>query len=487
MTGKNQLIIDGKDWVKGMSSGANIADGGFSNETDAINITATPGVVYAPAIAVDADTDTRLTGTLIASCPDMNELYASNRLFVSDDGKGYRYNGTKLDAAGVALTAGKTWSAGFTDIITFGGEAYVTSKESITRWQNDNTIDDGADYPYTFTGPGSNYGSVPHPAIVYENNAYYGNKNILLQQTAAGVAPAAILTLDSSSIIIALGIDPGTGLMLISTVNTLDATGGTPTLCKLLWYDGNSLKVVKSVIIEAPIYGFHSNGGNTFVGYGKNIGYINGSGITFLRKLKNVTNVQAELPFKHHFASIGNTVYVLDGLQVLAYGEVLPGRKVFYYAFKNNANSNKPTMLADVGSGKLGYSFATTKFYTFDTTSVSSTNTQNIYTNKYDFPRPVYLRSLYIEYASAIANNDNNRSIYYQTEDLQTGLQILRVQGSDPATSAGLKNTSGAAVYFIDNVVGFANNKVRSVQFRYINDTTNYGLKRIIVYYDVAE
>jgi hypothetical protein len=232
--------------------------------------------------------------------------------------------------------------------------------------------------------------------------------------------------------------------------------------------------------------GFSNNTatGNTFVGYGNNLGYINGSGISFLRKLKNVSLDNAQLPYKHNFAHVGNTLYVLDGLQVLAYGETIAGRKAFYYVFTNNTNSNKPTMLAEVGSGKLGYAFATTKFYTFDTTSVASSNTISFHTNKYDFERPVYLRSVYVEYADAVVNNDNNRALYYRSEDLQTSYQILRVQNQ---TSTSLKNESGASVYFTDNIVGFTSNKVRSVQFRYNADTVNTGLKRIVVYYDPAE
>lgn len=481
MIGKNQIVIDSKDWIRGMSSGSNVTDGGFSNETDAVNLTAVQGVVYAVAQAVDSDTDTRLTGTLIASSPDMNVTSPTNRLLVSDDGKGYRYNGTKLDAAGIALTAAQTWTKGFTDIVVFAGEAYVSSKASLTRWQNDNTVDAGASWPYSFTNT-----TLPHPGIVYENNMYWADGNLLKSQASVGdaVVPTTVLTLSADQVIMALGVDPGTGLMLISTTSALNVSDTIASVNKLLWYDGNSLKVVKSVIIEDMILGFHSVGGSTFVGYGNNLGYINGSGISFLRKLKNVTLTNAELPYKHNFAHVGNTLYVLDGLQILAYGEVLMGRKVFYYAFKNNTNSNKPTMLAEVGSGKLGCSFATTKFYTVDTTSVATTNTLALYTNKFEFPRPVYLRSAYIEYADAVPDNDNNRSLYYQSEDLQSGLQILRVQGQ---TSTSLKNESGASVYFIDNIIGFANNKVRSVQFRYLADATNIGIKRMIVYYDPAE
>jgi len=479
MIGKEELIIDIRDFAnRGMSTNSEIADAGFSSQTDAVNLLAVPGVAYAPAEAVDSDTDTRLTGNIIAMSTDMNVISANNALAVSDDGKGYRYNGAKLTAAGIALTAGQTWAAGFTDIVTFGGEAYVSSKESLTRWDNSNNIDAGGSWPYSFTTA-----NVPHPGLVYENNMYWADKNLLKSQSTIGdaVAPATVLTLDSSSVIMALGVDPGSGLMLISTINTLDISGTIPAVNKLLWYDGNSLKVSKSVIIEDTIYGFHTVGGTTFVGYGKNLGYINGSGIAFLRNLKNVTNTSTELPYKHHFAHIGNTLYVLDGLQILAFGEVTRGRKIFYYCFKNNTNSNKILALGAGGGGKLIYSFTTSKFYSVDTSSVATTNTMDLYTNKYYFPRPVYLRSVYLEYYDAIVNNDNNRALSFRTERTPS-YSGLAVQGG-----TSLRNTSGASVYFIGNVIGFDNNKVNTVQFLYESSSANNGLKRIIVYYDPAE
>lgn len=477
MIAKKELIFDASNWIKGMSSGANIADGGFSNETDGVNLTYDPGVLYASAVGVDSDTDTRLTGNVIATSPDMALVGVDNRLLVADNDTYYRYNGTKIIATPYTGGTASTTAAAFTDIITYRGEAYVSCKERIKRWQNNNTITDLGSFTTA---------TVPHPMLVYENNFYAGDANLLLQAVAVNTMPTTILTLDVNQIIMATGTDPSTGLMLISTVSTSDTSDTLPTISKLLWYDGNSAKVTKSVIVEDTILGFHTNSGVTYVGYGKNLGYINGSGISFIRELKNVTNVQAELPYKHHFASIANTLYVLDGLQILAFGEIVTGRKVPYYCFKNNVNSNKQTAIGYGGNGKLVFGFATTKFYSVDTTSVSTTNSLTVYSNRINFPRPITLTGAYVEYASAIITNDDNRSLYYQTEDLQSGFLLLRVQGT--TTGSGLKNISSSSVYFIDNVIGFTPpNKMRSLQLRYLASSVNSGLRRIILYYNQYE
>lgn len=483
MVGKHILEINMQDLpIRGMSSSNDIADGAFSPSTDAVNLIASPGVLYAPALAVDSDTDTRLTGNIIASSPDDSVYLGYERKMVTTDGKYYRYNGTKIPEAALRTDAVNTYTQGFTDMITFKGETYVTTKEKLVRWQEGITFN-ASFYSFGSITGGSNI--YPHPAIVYENNAYYADGCLLLQQTSAGGTPTTVLTLSSDQIIIALGVDPGSGRMLISTSNSLNSSDTLGAINKLLWYDGNSAKLDKSVIIEDMITGFQPVGGVVYVGYGTSLGYINGSGISFLRKLNNVTLDNSLLPYKHRMTCINKTLYVVDGTQILAYGEVLQGRKIFYYCYKNNINSNKPISIFNVGNNKLGISFDTNKFYTFNVVSVATTNTMAFMTNKYNFPRPILIRKIYLDYADAIANNDDNRSLYYATESVAIGGVLLRVQGT--TTGSGLKNSSGSTVNFMDNVIGFSPTKIRWLQFRYNTGTTNYGLRRILVEYDVVE
>ncbi len=475
MIGTKQITIDASDFVKGMSTSPEVSDGGFSPDVDAVNLTYTPGILYAPASAVDSDTDTRLTGEIIAWCSDDDVALPNyQRKMVSNDGKYYRYNGTKIPEAALRTDATNTYTENFTQMVSFAGETYVTTREKLVRWDETGAVFNTSFFSFTNT-------SFPHPAIIYENYAYYADGNVLYQQTSAGGTPTTILTLSSDQMIIALGVDPGTGLMLISTTSLLNMSDTKAAVNKLLWYDGNSPKVSKAIFVEDVIESFQTVGGITFVGYGQNLGYINGSGISFLRRLKNVTLDSTYLPYQQRITNIGNTLYVVDGTQILAYGEVLPGRKVFYYAFKNNINSNPIISISNVGSGKLGISFVDNKFYTFDTTSISTNGNITFPTNKFTFLRPVYLRSVYLEYATAIPDADSNRTLYYKDET-QSSFSQLQVQGG-----SGLANNSGGSVYFIDNVIGFLNNKIRTAWFRYSTGSVVSGLKRIIIYYDPAE
>ena len=486
MIGSKSIVLDWQTWLRGMSSSPEIADGGFSSETDAVNLIAQPGVVYAPASAVDSDTDTRLSGNgeIIATSPDMTAFGGNERLLVaadgSQDGTFFRYNGTKISAAAYATDTTRNYQKGFTDIITFAGEAYVTSKETIVRWQADNTITQ--DF-FTFD---TSYGNtIPHPAIIFENNAFYGSRDssgraILLRQTAAAGTPATILTLTADQIIIALGIDPGSGKMLISTTNSLNISQTIPAINKVLWYDGFSNKVSKSIIVEDMITAIHSHGGTNFVGYGRNLGYLNGAGITFLRKLLNVTNDDTKLPHKHSFASLGQTMYVIDGSQVLAYGPVGSGNPIWYYAHKNRVSSNIYACIFNAGgtsgsaNSKLGLSFATEKFYTFDVVSVATIDELNLFTNWIIFPRPVQIRSLSVQFKAAITSSANYAFTYYDQSQVAIKGTLTYFDGTQTSVTE------------LNNIVGFTD-KLTALKIELSFGTDNRGLRLITIYYDPVE
>ena len=480
MIGKHQLVIGPEDFVKGMSTSDNIQDGGFSPkvtvggvEVGKVNLIANPGVLYGPATIVDSDTDNRLTGEIIGSTPDHNVLAGDNRLLFSDNDTFYRYDGTKIIAAAYTGGTASTFAEGFSDIINFAGETYVTAKERIKRWTSTSTIADLVSFTNT---------TYPHPAIVFENNAFYGDKNLLLRQTAAAGTPATILTLSLDQVIIALGIDPSTGYMLISTTSSLNISDTLPAVNKVLWYDGFSGKPIKSMIVDEMVLSFHPVGGTVYVGYGLNLGYLTGSGIQFLRRLYNAGRVQDELPYKHHLCSIGNTLYVVDKNQILAFGEVLPGKKVWYHAWESGTNNPDIRAIFPAGSDKLGISYETNEFATMDVKATTAGGLLRFATNRYEFPRPVYIRKAFIEYVDAVADANNTRNLYYSSDGFASEVEMA-IEGN---TTATLKNETGATLLTIDNIIGVAE-KTRTAQFRYYHSTTNYGVKRIIIYYDFAE
>jgi len=419
MIGQPQFEINSEELMRGMTSSPYTEDGGFSNETEGVNLTKTPGLMYFSAEKVD-QTD-ELTGTLVASCEDPTVFSGTptDRMFVDDDGNYYKWNGTLLDKVGTDGTNPTKYPQGKVDMAGFGGNyVYTTNEVGVIEW-----IVSSNTFNYTFiTFAGSAGPVVPHPCIQFENNMYYGNGNTLLRQATPGSATTStVLTLPANQTIVALGIDPGTGRMLISIIDGINASDTRFRVSRVGYYDGFSNKLLKVIIVDDMITAFYPVGAIMFIGYSSKLGIWNGAGIQFLRDLDVALN-STKLPYKQKITNIDDTLYVVEGHKILAYGEVIAGRpKCFYYAFVNkdaNLVACDLSCITNLGSGLLGFGWvnqsAAGLFATLDTTSVS-TLTNNIvkfYSKKYTLPTPITFNQVVIEYGAALPTSNAYADMY---------------------------------------------------------------------------
>ena len=469
-----------------MSSSAEISDGGFSPDTDGVNLTAVPGVIYAPALPTDKSTNA--TGNIIASCEDPSGNY--QRILLSsdttDDGQLYSADGDGDLTVRGSEDATQNYVQGRADIVAYKGEVYFTSNEYVGRYSSIGSSNTVAPQFFLF-----NSALVPHPALVYEDNVYYGDGNLLRRQTTAGGAPATILTLSTGQIILALGIDPGSGKMLVSYVSQLNLSGTINTQSRVGFYDGQSDKLDRSVIVEEQITAFPVAEGVQYASYGRNLGYWNGSGVSFLRSFPSIAYDNTELLYKHHFTSIGSTLYFIDNLQIIAHGHITQGGpKVFWPVFKNLVNSNNLTYVSNLGNDLLSFSYATSQHFTVSVTSVASTNTMVFFTNWFRFPRPIEIRSAFLEFSDAITSGVtpgvltfNNRAYHGSTGALLSFTSLAS------STGGATRETVIPIVPQIGNqaTTGAQPTRGRSFRFRFATDTVNIGAARIIIYYDPVE
>ncbi len=481
MIGSKSFEIDASDFIKGMSSSNFISDGGFSNRGYGVNITSIPGLLYAAAQPVD-QTD-QLIGTLRASCEDPRVFTSGTkyqRVFAASDGTYYGFDGTTMALLDTDSTNPTKY--GRVDMIAFGENTiYTTNEVAITSMDvQSGTVTDAF---FVFAG---SYGPVvPHPALVFENNAYYGNGNTLLRQTTVGGTPTVILTLPTEQTIIALGIDPGSGRMLISIIDGLNASGALNRTARVGYYDGFSNKLLKVVLVDTMITAFYPMGGTMYITYGKNFGYWTGSGIQFLRAL-DIGLVSTELAYKQHLTNDGTVLYIIEGSKVLAYDEVIKGQpKVFWYPYNNFVLGVETdmSMICSLGSGVLGYGYVNAsvvpKFETFDTTDLTNSGQNTWYTNKYTFPRDVTFNGVLIEYGAALPTNGTAVGIFSLFNDKQ-------VQTFIPSLS-GVTNTQ-ANRYTVE--LDYPSIQTRSLQFRYTNAAVGgaqYPIRRITVFYSPKE
>jgi hypothetical protein len=461
MIGSKTFTIGSQDFLAGMTTAADSTDGGFSPETDAVNLVAQPGVLNAPAAPTDKSTN--LTGDIIASCEDP-QFSGVQRVFVATNGTFYTSNSAgDLTLARTDNT--NTYAAGFTHAAGYAGSVFVTAKEKITKWTVDSSFN--ASF-FSFTNT-----NVPHPVLPFAGNLYYGDKNLLLRQQGVAGTPTTILTLSSELCIVALGFDPASGQMLISTTTQLNISDSVPTINQIHVYDGASGNTTRAPYVDDMVCGLYPTATTVFAGFGKNLGYWTGSGVQQLRSL-NVSNSSNELPYRQHFTNIGSTMYLVEKTQILAYGPITAGvAKVFYYAYKNNVNSNSITHVCNMGSGLLGIAFSSNKFYTFDTNSIASTNTQAFYSRFYEFDSEIWVREIWLYYKSAVSNNASPGNVYFNTES-DSGFN----------TPYSLQNKSGASES-IHKITGL-DKKLSSTKLRLNLDTTIAGIRKIVVRFDPA-
>ncbi len=483
MLGSEQIVIDGAEFVKGQSSSESLSDGGFSPETEAVNLIAEAGAIYGPASPTDKSTN--LTGQMIASCEDPSDNY--HRLFVSgetstNDGRFFYCNSAgDLTEIGAEDT-GQDYIQGKTDMAAYKGEVYISSNGNCRRLNSigsGNTFDAGGSWPFAY-----NNSSAPHPLLVFEDSLYHADGNLLKRQTDVGdsVAPSTILTLPTGSVIVALGIDPSTGKMLISYVGQMSNSGTKATISKVGFYDGFSNKLNRTVIVEEMITAFPNCNGIQYVSYGQSLGYWNGSGASFLARFSDIGFSFDELLYKHHFATSGNTLYFVVDTRIMAHGPVRKmGDRIFYPAFKNSANL---THICSIGQNTLAFSYTTSTFKTWSTTSVSSNAAGAFVTNPLRFPRPIQIRGLVLEYVS-LATATTPCTITYRNGSSLSN-QFLDF------TSGTNQLLNGSAFTIMETqipTIGMLNDKGSVFTFKLTRgeSNVNIGIRRIIIRYDWVE
>lgn len=476
MIGDNHIEIGAAEFAKGMSTTVEQPDGGFSPETDAVNLQAIPGAIYPSAAAVNRSTN--LSNDLIAACPC--SVTAVNQFLIDTGGYIYSLNTSyALTQAASALSG--TWTTGTTDIVQFIDKIYATSTTDVARMNTDLTAGDATWWGTTLS-KGVLTSGVRHPLCIFQDRLWIGDKNALHNIVDSSTGNKDVLLLNAHNEITALAVDPASGRMLIATTQGANYSATVATGNRIFVYDGTSATYTREYVVDGMVTGFRAVGGVVYVFYGGNkIGYWNGSGVTFLRKLKNVTLAGADLPYKQHATNIDNTLYVVDGKQVLAYGDILPGRKVWYYVHSNNISSAKYGVIFHAGEKILGLGFTSAKLYSVDLTDVGSASTAGsttFYTNFFYFPRPIHPRSVYIEFDSTVATSTNLPSVTYKTAPGAT-TALTHALGST--------NTSGASLGELSEYIGFADDPLNAVQLIIGFDTVRYGIRRIVFYYDIAE
>jgi hypothetical protein len=468
----NQIVIDANEFLAGMNTDEHTKDGGFSQQSEGVNLIGDRGVLNAPGELVDASTN--LTNEIIATCEDPSYL-GQERMVLDESGAFYYFkNGTLTKKVTVSSA---TVSQGTTDFVPFSttGEGlryYATTSAGangdIIRWDGVTTLTENW-WTSTLSQSALQATTPQRPLLVYERNLYVGDRNLLHRIDEGKVVSNGILTLQSSETITAMEIDPGSGKMLIATNTGSNFSGTKEGESKIHVYDGFSNKPSRTIRVSGLVTSFKSVGGIIYIFFQNKIGVWNGSGYTFLRRL-NYTLSGSYLTYKHRVAVIDETLYFADGQQIIAFGYTRRGQNVFYPVIDINTDI---VSLANVGDNQLGVSYETNQFKTFDVTDISQaiSGGSEFRSLWYSFPRNIEVKSVIIEYSSPLPTSAEQHA-------------VLRIKNDKGASEERVISNTAGELSLETNITVIS----RKIQLRYTfapsTATNTRGVVRFIINFD---
>ena len=158
-----------------------------------------------------------------------------------------------------------------------GNGYYITTSAGangdVMRWNGTSTLDETW---WTSTLGQSALSSTTawRPLLVYERNLFIGDAYQLHRIDPALTVSNGIVQFEANERISALGVDQGSGRMLVATSagSNYSATLDKPT--KIYIYDGFSNKPSRVVPVSGLVTAFKSVGNTTYVFYGNKLGRI---------------------------------------------------------------------------------------------------------------------------------------------------------------------------------------------------------------------
>jgi len=499
MIGKFNLQLGSEQLMSGMSSSDYATDGALGNGSYQMNPFVTPGIIRGTLNTGDTTYAVSSVGNIIATSEDATGGLNA-RLAVAENANYYT-----IDTSGNIV---KVFTGSDTSHYTFGrtdigiqtsnagvGAAFVSHGTDIAMWNGSTTVTESwwTTIPYYIgTSHPPALSSNPHPLLAYNNNLWVADgqllHNIIKSDTVAPniSTPSLcvnlnVFNLQNYETIYALGIDPATGLMLISYQTVQNQGDVVSTQAFIGMYDGYSTGLRRKIPVDDLVTAFQNVGGTVYVTYGEKVGMWNGNGITFLRKLYNVASGSTTLLYKHRVSSTSNILLVADGFTLLGYGDPIGGRpKAWFNIGTSLGNTDKITALCPLGNNKIGvFNYATyaslNNFRTYDMSSVSGLAFSVAFNNIY-FPRPIFVRRMRV-ITTGIAH----------TGVTDITVSVIDEKGNALPISNANRIVSVPTGTTYVNDFDYSQAKCQAIQPSITATNGAWGLIRVIIYYDIAE
>lgn len=500
--GRQSITIDSDELIQGITTSSNLNDGGISSDSCAVNLMSNPGVVYPTNGAVDLGALS--TYQVIASCPDATGLYQKWILDTNGNLSYISYNGVLASISGGSASG--TFLYGESDMVMYRGKIYATYASNMNQYTINYSLPSVTVTPAWFTV--ATFSPSAHPMLVFNKVLFIADMNNI--HTYNGTTQtASVLTLDTYEQITAIAVDPGTGRMMVAVASSQGGIGASgDTIAEVLtqsyiglWDGANPTQFLRKVPVDAVVTAFKNVGGRVQVVYGNNLGTWNGSGIDFVRDLRNNVAGLTSVTYKQQISNVGRMLLVTDNsantnnpylaspvYRILAVGEIQKGKSSTFPIVNQISAIHMVDNMWYGTSSNLGFIYAMLSasdnkehiyfvpVYSHSTVLSTGDVSPLLVTKRVTFPRPSQVNLIRIFFEDTVAANGAIIGTLTAVDDTLNTMASQIV--SNPSTSSATK-------WFDMPVDGLTTEC--QVVFHWTETTTNHGIQKIMIFFTPYE
>lgn len=463
-------VIDFTQILSGASSADRVSQTGISIKSKGISLDYNKGVVhFTPNPSVR---NPNVLGRTVATCTGTG-LYATDRYLLTDQGRFYSFNGGTLTLKQYDTT--NTYQPMKADMLMFLGNFYATSNTNIAFLAGDMTSLDATWWTGTKGKPAMDSVS-RHILLVVEDTMYISDNNYIHTWDGTTAVTNVIVIPPGFTITSMIGHSDGRKIIAYAA-SKVDFSSGSNVTSRRYIIDPFDATWTETEL-DAQVNGSINVEGNIYVTTVNKLGIDTGVGIQYIRDLA-VPRDGWFLPGKHKLFNNRGTLLLAEATKILAYGEVIPGQKVFYYPHRQDVIYNIDTLFV-IGNSINDSLYVTCQdnlngtgnpwsILKIDTASIGYNGV--LYLDRIPLPANAWIRRIDIERTqSSVATGSGAYNFGVVREsDGENATQIYPVNGTRK-DRLHLNIRSSQPQFFITPLYG-----------------QSYGIQKMVIYYELVD
>lgn len=451
------ILVNKDNWQLGVSTSDRHTDGGFSTARKGHNLELHQAGLLLPQ-PVRTDLSSVVVSQIIAFTADPTFL-GNDGYALDESGNYYTISGTTVTKRQTDST--RTFTYGTSNLKTYKGSLFATSTNNISKLDASNiTTFDPTWWTVTIGSTALN-AAYRHCMEVVEDTLFISDNNML--HTYNGVAGVyAAMSLPSYYNITNMILHTDGRHLIVFVAETVNYSHTRRARAKMYVIDTVNFEFEREIDIDAQVEGSINVGGVIYVTYGNNLGFFNGDGITFLRRLETSPT------YSHSMANKEGVLLVREVNAVLAYGNLGGKGNVFWYPYQTVA-ANTLSGIYYYGSGKILTSSSGQKLDLLDFTTFAGEAEWD--SNYYTFPGKVWVRKIVVETEYMTSGSSMLFSFVDQSQNVSSVLSMAH-------STDGAVNHKEAFTNFLTNMfklrIGFSAGNTK-------------GVRNVTIFYESAE